>query len=93
VRSIISQTLIVRELSTRDRLYAISAIPQAGKLYFHGQDGTPLSDEEIAFLENLLRDASERKVRTWDSPICLQPYKTFFADVAAYWLHMQHLPA
>jgi transposase len=91
----VGQPPILREWWTREQLSAISAIPPAGKLYFHCQDRALNSEDVTAFLAHLLREIPGRLVIIWDgSPIHRSPtVRAFLANGAAQWLHLERLPA
>jgi hypothetical protein len=89
------QTPILREWWTRDHLSASSAISPDGKWYVHCQEHALNSEDVVAFLAHLLREAPGRMVIIWDGAPMHRSHlmQEFLANGAAKRIHRERLPA
>ncbi|MCA1553100.1 MAG: IS630 family transposase [Chloroflexi bacterium] len=89
------QTPILRVHKTRDHLSAMSAITPAGDLISWVRSVALRATDSIRFLAHLYRQLQRKLLVIWDgSPIHrAQPLKTYLADGAAHYIHLERLPA
>ncbi len=85
----------VRVFETRDHLSVISAITRHGGLCTLVRDEALTGMETVRFLKHLLTQFQCKLLVIWDgSPIHRgQDVKTYLADGAAQWIHLERLPA
>lgn len=85
----------VRVFETRDHLSVMSAITRHGDLFTRVCDDALDGMDSVRFLKHLLAQLQRKLLVIWDgSPIHRgQAVKTYLADGAAKWIHLERLPS